>query len=47
MQPTQQQEENVSIQRTHIFALEMPEKESAEEPVMKTFHRNFEAQQEL
>ena len=46
MQQTQQQEENVPIQRPHVFAHEMPEKESAEEPVMKTFHRNFEAQQE-
>ena len=46
MPPMQQQEENAPIQRPHVFAHEMPEKESAEEPVMKTFHRNFEAQKE-
>ena len=47
-QPELQQEqcENVPIQKPHVFAHEMPEKESAEEPVMKTFHRNYEAQQE-
>ncbi len=38
--------ENTLIQRPHVFAHEMPEKEMAEEPVMKTFHRNFEEQKE-
>ena len=46
MPPMQQQEDVGPIQRPHVFAHEMPEKETAEEPVMKTFHRNFEAQQE-
>ena len=42
----QPQEENAPIERPHVFANEMPEKEMGEEPVMKTFHRNYEAQQE-
>ena len=41
----QSQEENVPIQQPHTFTHEMPEK-NEEEPVMKTFHRNYEAQQE-
>ena len=41
----QAQEENVPIQQPHTFTHEMPEK-NEEEPVMKTFHRNYEAQQE-
>ena len=41
----QVQEENVPIQQPHTFTHEMPEK-NEEEPVMKTFHRNYEAQQE-
>ena len=40
------QEENAPIEKPHVFANEMPEKEIGEEPVMKTFHRNYEAQQE-
>ena len=43
--PPMEQEENAPMQRPHVFAHEMPEK-AEEEPVMKTFHRNFEAQQE-
>ena len=38
---------NNAIERPHVFGHEMPEKnlgETGEEPVMKTFHRNFEAQ---
>ena len=41
-----QEDENAPIQRPHVFAREGNEKEIGEEPVMKTFHRNFEAQQE-
>ena len=41
----QAQEENVPIQQPQTFTHEMPEK-NEEEPVMKTFHRNYEAQQE-
>ena len=41
----QAQEENVPIQQPQTFTYEMPEK-NEEEPVMKTFHRNYEAQQE-
>ena len=46
--PQQQeiQEEDVPIQKPHVFAREMPEKESKEIPVMNTLHRNYEAQQE-
>ena len=40
------QEDVVPIQKPHVFAHEMPEKESKEIPVMNTFHRNYEAQQE-
>ena len=40
-----QEDENAPIQR-NVFAREGNEKEIGEEPVMKTFHRNFEAQQE-
>ena len=36
------QEENIPIQRPQVISREVVE----EEPVMKTFHRNFEAQQE-
>ena len=36
------QEENMPIQRPQVISREVVE----EEPVMKTFHRNFEAQQE-
>ena len=41
-----QEEENSPIQRPHVFAREENQKEIGEEPVMKTFHRNYEAQQE-
>ena len=41
-----QEQENSPIQRPHIFAREENQKEIGEEPVMKTFHRNYEAQQE-
>ena len=42
----QAQEENAPIEKPQVFTNEMPEKEIGEEPVMKTFHRNYEAQQE-
>ena len=38
--------DNTLIQRPHVFGHEMPEKEGGDEPVMKTFHRNFEEQKE-
>ena len=41
-----QEQENSPIQRPHVFAREENQKEIGEEPVMKTFHRNYEAQQE-
>ena len=42
----QTQEENAPMQNPHVFAKEMPEKEMGEEPIMKTFHRNYEAKEE-
>ena len=42
----EQEEENLPIQRPHVFSHEMPEKEASDEPVMRTFHRNFEAEQQ-
>ena len=48
-QPEQEQEqgqENMPIQRPHVFSREMPEKEGSDEPVMRTFHRNFEAEKQ-
>ena len=42
----EQEEENLPIQRPHVFSHEMPEKEASDEPVMKTFHRNYEAEQQ-
>ena len=41
-----QEQENSPIQRPHVFAREENQKEIGEEPVMKTFHRNYETQQE-
>ena len=41
-----QEQENAPIQRPHVFAREGKENQTGEEPVMKTFHRNYEAQQE-
>ena len=41
-----QEQENSPIQRPHVFAREENQKEIGEEPVIKTFHRNYEAQQE-
>ena len=41
-----QEQENSPFQRPHVFAREENQKEIGEEPVMKTFHRNYEAQQE-
>ena len=34
------------LQNTHAFSREIPEKESIEEPVVRTFHRNFEAEKQ-
>ena len=42
----EQELDNAPLQRPHTFAHEMPERESADETVMKTFHRNFEAEQQ-
>ena len=39
-----QNNENNIIERPHVFGHEMAEKNVEEEPVIKTFHRNFEAQ---
>ena len=46
-QPVLEQEpENIPIQRPQAFSREMPEKEGVDEPVMRTFHRNYEAEQQ-
>ena len=42
----EQKEENAPIQRPHVFSREMPEREISDEPVMQTFHRNFEAEKQ-
>jgi hypothetical protein len=42
----QQPEETLPLQRPHVFSHEMEEKQSSDEPVMRTFHRNFEAEQQ-
>ena len=42
----QQPEESLPLQRPHVFSREMEEKQVSDEPVMRTFHRNFEAQQQ-
>ena len=39
-------EENTLIQKPHVFSREKEEKEMDEEPVMKTFHRNYEAEEQ-
>jgi hypothetical protein len=39
-----QQEETLPIQRPHVFSHEMEERQAADEPVTKTFRRNFEAE---
>ena len=44
--PQEQEEENVPIQRPHVFSREMPEKEANDEPVMRTYHRNYEAEKQ-
>ena len=46
-QPALEQEpENIPIQRPNVFSREVSEKEGADEPVMRTFHRNYEAEQQ-
>ena len=47
-QPMQGGEEQVNTlnQRTSGLSSESPEKETSDEPVMRTFHRNFEAEQQ-
>ena len=46
-QPVLEQEpENIPIQRPHVLSREVPEKEGTDEPVMRTFHRNYEAEQQ-
>ena len=45
-QVQEQEQENMPIQRPHVFSREMLEKEASDEPVMRTFHRNFEAEQQ-
>ena len=42
-QEQQQPEENLPVQRPHVFSREMEEKQSSDEPVTTTFRRNFEA----
>ena len=42
----QQPEEALPLQRPHVFSHEMEEKQASDEPVMRTFHRNFEAEQQ-
>ena len=42
----EQEEENMPMQRPHVFSHEMEEKEASDEPVMRTFHRNYEAEQQ-
>ena len=42
----EQEEENMPMQKPHVFSHEMPEKEASDEPVMRTFHRNYEAEQQ-
>ena len=47
-QPIQGGEEQVNTlnQRTSGLSSESPEKEMSDEPVMRTFHRNFEAEKQ-
>ena len=47
-QPMQGGEEQVNTlnQRTSGLSSESPEKEASDEPVMRTFHRNFEAEKQ-
>ena len=47
-QPMQGGEEQVNTlnQRTSGLSSESPEKEVSDEPVMRTFHRNFEAEKQ-
>ena len=47
-QPMQEGEEQVNTlnQRTSGLSSESPEKEMTDEPVMRTFHRNFEAEKQ-
>ena len=47
-QPMQGGEEQVNTlnQRTSGLSSESPEKEMSDEPVMRTFHRNFEAEKQ-
>ena len=40
-----EEQENIPIQKPEELNNEMPQKESGEEPVMRTFHRNFESEQ--
>ena len=45
--PQQEQEaEKLPIQRPHVFSHEMEEKQASDEPVMRTFHRNYEVEQQ-
>ena len=47
LKPTLEQEtETIPIQRPHSLSREMPEKEGADEPIMRTFHRNYEAEKQ-
>ena len=38
--------DNATIQRTNAVSDEMPGREATDEPVMRTFHRNYEAEQQ-
>ena len=45
-QDQQKQEDNIPIQRPMVFSHEMEEKQVSDEPVMRTFHRTFEAEKQ-
>ena len=44
LQPKSPEQEE--LQNTHTYSGEIPEKETIEEPVVITFHRNFEAEKQ-
>ena len=37
--------ENTTIQKANTLSHEMPDKTCVDEPVVRTFHRNYEAEQ--
>ena len=42
----EQEKENIPIQTPNAYSREMPEKEAVDEPVMRTFHRNYETEKQ-